>query len=158
MIDSTGPSEPDEATFTTLPNGDDLETGRMPCPHKNNAITEFEEVWRRLPPIIGAKHAWILQSVDGKTFLGKNGGGYMALYEGMNGFGARREEWDVDGDEGWKVKYEIGPVEGVPSLARIGKGGKEGFEEEEGWRVDDCVEIQGKDYIVRAWEALSGSP
>jgi hypothetical protein len=48
---------------------------------------EFEEVWRRLPPIIGAKHAWILQGVDGKTFLGKNGGGYMALYEGVKGFG-----------------------------------------------------------------------
>lgn len=65
--------------FTTLPNGDDLETGSMPCANRANAVTEYEEVWRKLSPRPGPKLAWILQSVEGKTFLGRIGGGYMAL-------------------------------------------------------------------------------
>ena len=157
MIDSLGPSDPDEGIFTTLPNGDDLETGSMPCPEKGGAVTDYEEVWRKLLPSIGAKSAWILQSVDGKTFLGKVGAGYMALHEGEGkGFGARREEWDVD--HGWSKKYEIGEVGCVPSPADASAARrKDGFEEEESWRAGDIVDIQGKEYVVRAWEDLSGS-
>lgn len=125
----------------------------MPCPEKGGAVTEYEEVWRRLSPREGVKHAWILQSVDEKTFLGRIGGGYMALREGEGRkFGARREEWDVN--HGWSVRYQIGEVEGVPSLAAVGKNL---FEGEESWKVGDTVEISGKEYVVRAWEDLSDS-
>ncbi|KFY70834.1 hypothetical protein V498_10185, partial [Pseudogymnoascus sp. VKM F-4517 (FW-2822)] len=63
-IDSLGPSDPDEGVFTPLPNGDDLETGSMPCAHKGDAVTEYEEVWRKLDPVAGPKRAWIVQSVE----------------------------------------------------------------------------------------------
>ena len=152
MIDSLGPSEPDEGSFTALPNGDDLETGSMPCPEKGGAVTDYEEVWRGLSPKKGSKHAWILQSVDSKTFLGRIGGAYMALHEGQKGgFGARREEWDVN--QGWDVKYEIGEVEGVPSLAAHGKVV---FDGEESWKIGHTVAISSDKYVVRAWEDISG--
>jgi hypothetical protein len=154
IIDSLGPSQPDEGSFITLPNGDSLETGSMPCPEKGGAVTEYEEVWRKLEPREGVKHAWILQSVDGKTFLGRIGGEHIALREGKGStFGARWEQWDVN--NGWSVKYEIGDVEGVPSLASVGR---EVFEGEQRWRVDYTVEILGKQFVVRAWENISGSP
>jgi hypothetical protein len=153
MIDSLGPSEPDEGSFTPLPNGDDLETGSMPCPEKGGAVTDYEEVWRGLRPREGSQYAWILQSVDRKTFLGRIGGGYMALHEGeKGGFGARREEWDIN--QGWTIKYEIGGVEGVPSLAAIGNII---FDGEESWKIGHIVMISGKEYEVRAWEDISGS-
>lgn len=153
IIDSLGPSDPDEGSFETLPNGDDLETGSMPCPDRGGAVTKYEEVWRKLNPREGVKHAWILQSMDDKTFLGRIGGGYMALRarEGRS-FGARREEWDVN--DGWSVKYKIGDVEGVPSLAAVEK---QMFEGEEGWRTGHNVEVLGEQYMVRAWEDISDS-
>jgi hypothetical protein len=154
MIDSLGPSDPDEGSFKTLPNGDDLETGSMPCPEKGGAVTEYEEVWRNLKPRAGVRWAWILQSADGKTFLGRIGGGYMALHEGEGKpFGARREEWDVG--KGWSVKYNIGEVDGVPSLAAVGR---EVFEGEETWRTGYNVEVLGQKYVVKAWEDLANDP
>lgn len=154
IIDSLGPSDPDEGSFTPLPNGDDLETGSMPCPEKGGAITEYEEVWRNLKPRDGVKWAWILQSGDVKTFLGRVGGGYMALRQGEGkAFGARREEWEVDGK--WSAKYEIGAVDGLPSLAAAGK---EMFDGEERWSVGDNVEVLGDQYVVRAWEELTNGP
>ncbi|KAG0646856.1 hypothetical protein D0Z07_6491 [Hyphodiscus hymeniophilus] len=150
IIDSFGASEPDEASFTTLPNGDELETGSMPCPERGGAATKYEEVWRNLNPREGVEHAWILQSVDGNIFLGRIGGGYMALREGKReGFGARREEWDIA--NGWNVKYEIGSVNGVPSFAAHGKIM---FDKEESWKVGNIITISGNEYIVRAWEDM----
>jgi hypothetical protein len=149
LIDSLGPSDPDEGSFTTLPNGDDLETGSMPHPDTGK-VTEYEEVWRNLKPREGVAWAWILQSVDGKTFLGRIGGGYMALRQGEGkAFGARREEWDVD--KGWSVKYEIGVVGGMPSLAAVGE---DVFDGERGWIVGDNVEVLGEQFVVRAWDGL----
>lgn len=150
IIDSLGPSDPDEGSFTTFPNGDDLETGSMPHP-ETGVVTKYEEVWRNLKPREGVKHAWILQSVDEKCFLGRIGGGYVALREAEGKlFGARREEWDVS--EGWSVKYKIGDVEGVPSLAARGK---EAFDGEERWKIGDNVEVLGEQYVVMAWEDLA---
>jgi hypothetical protein len=87
-----GPSDPDEATFTKLTNGDYLETGSMPSPDDNDVVTKFEEVWRRGILVPGSKFAWIIQSLDGKTFMGRVGGSYLALGEGNGGvYNARRE-------------------------------------------------------------------
>jgi len=133
IIDSLGSSEPDEGTFTPLPNGDDLETGSMPCAERGNAVTEYEEVWRKLCPSPGPEHGWILQSVAGKTFLGRIGGGYLALSEEEGRrFGARSKEWDSK--NGWKVKYAIGVVEGVPSFAGTGS---ELLDGEASWKIGE---------------------
>ena len=152
-LDSQGMSEPDIGDFTTLPNGDELETGKMPCPERGMEITEYEEVWREIPPLSGSKRAWILESVgEGrKVFLGRIGGGYMALGDGKGeAFGARREEWN-EGGKRWEVKYEIGEVDGVPSIANLGN---EGFEGEELWKLGDTVTVLGREYRVRASELL----
>lgn len=148
IIDSLGSAEPDEGTFTPLANGDDLETGSMPCAERGNAVTEYEEVWRKLCPRPGPEHGWILQSVAGKTFLGRIGGGYLALSkeEGRK-FGARSEEWDPE--NGWKVKYAIGDVESVPSFAGTGS---ELLDGEASWKIGERVVVFGKEYVVRAFE------
>lgn len=101
----------------------------------------------------GSETGWILQSKDGKTFLGRIGGGYMAMREGEGRtFGARREEWDVN--DGWSVKYKLGDVEGVPSMAAVGR---EMFDGEEGWKVGHSVEVLAEQYVVRAWEDILNS-
>jgi hypothetical protein len=151
-IDSLGPSDPDEGTFTKLPDGDDLEVGSMPYPERNNEVTEYEEVWRKLSPRSGPgpQRAWILESVDGKTFLGRIGGTYMALGEGNDkAFGARREEWDDK--DGWKVKYAIGALEGLLSPAA---SGVHEFEGEADWKAGEKVDVLGKPYVVRSVEPL----
>lgn len=147
-------TEPDEGTFTILPNGDDLETGRMPCPERGMEVTEYEEVWREIAPLEGAKRGWILESVDGgrKVMLGMIGGGYLALGDGKDGkgFGARREEWVV-GKKEWVAKYAVGEMEGLPSL--VGQG-DQGFQGEEAWKEGNTVVVIGREYIVRAFELL----
>jgi hypothetical protein len=149
LIDSLGSSEPDEGVFTKLPNGDDLETGSMPCAERGGAITEYEEVWRTLKPVPGPKRAWILQSVDGKTFLGRIGGGFMALSERAGGFSARSEQWSDD--DGWRIKYAIGELKGVPSFASIDRRQITG---EADWKTGGKAEVLGVKYIVRAFEEL----
>lgn len=150
-IDSLGPSEPDEGEFTKLPNDDYLETGSMPYAENGGVVTEYEEVFRELELLLGAKRAWIIQSIDGKKFLGRVGGRYMAL-SGKEGteFGARSEEWNED--EGWKTKYAIGELSGVPSFASIGSGQVTG---EESWKVGEKVKVLGDEYIVRGFEDLA---
>lgn len=164
-LDSLGlTEEPDEGDFTTLPNGDSLETGAMPCPEKGMAVTEYEEVWRvlapKLGPEVGQGSAWILESVGAegltKTFLGRIGGSYMAM-RGKIGeawkegeYGARSEEWDAN-DKIWKNKHVIGYIAGVPSPAELGTGL---FDGEDNWKEGDTVEVLGHEYIVREFEVL----
>lgn len=88
----------DCGTFSTLPNGDDLETGSMPRPDLPGApITEYEEVWRELPFRPGPEGpqrglSWVLESKgpevssvgEGgvrveRTFLARIWGTYLAL-------------------------------------------------------------------------------
>jgi hypothetical protein len=91
-----------------------------------------------------------LQSVEGKTFLGRISGTYMALSEEKgHKFGARSEEWNAK--NGWSVKYAVGDVENVPSFAIAGS---ELLDGEAAWKIGDTVVILGKDYVVRAFEDL----
>jgi hypothetical protein len=136
--------------LTPLPNGDTLETGTMPCPHKNNIPTAYEEIWHTLPPLPGPPHAWILESVDGKSFLGRIAGGFLALGEGEEGFGARREEWDAEGGR-WRGRYSIGDVKDLFSFEMLGR---EMLDGEAGWRAGMEVGIGGREYVVRAFEKL----
>ncbi len=144
----------------------------MPCAERGGAVTDYEEVWRVVSPLQGGHHAWILESIDSaasneengngkgkgerKVFLGRIGGGFLALVEGAGetqvGFGARREEWFDDGKV-WKCVYEIGDVGGVPSLAAL-KVKEEGFGGEDEWREGLEVTVTGRKYVVRAWEKI----
>ncbi len=75
----------------------------------------------------------------------------MALSEIAGGtFSARSEEWNEQ--EGWKTKYAIGEVGGVPSFTSVGSSQIEG---ESAWKVGDKVEVMGVGYIVRGFEDLA---
>lgn len=170
---STEPSPPDEGEFTTLPNGDSLETGSMPNPSHNNKMTPYEEVWRVLSPRPGGGVAYILESRDDdskgngeaerKTFIGRIGGQVLILTEKKTTdegvkrsvYGARSEEWIIKNGVGvgWGTKYEVGggALENVPSYA---KGGilVDGIAGEESWKKGDEVTILGVKYVVRGYE------
>jgi len=151
-LDSRAPSAPDIGTFVRLPNGDDLETGSMANPDNGGKVTDYEEIWRDVKPKPGGKKAWIIESVDEgtKAFLGKIGGGLLAVTQGKKGYGARSEEWDAEGKK-WTVKYEVGDVDGVPSF--VGSSKAE-FDREDGWNVGEKVEVKGREFVVLALEDL----
>jgi hypothetical protein len=146
--------------------------------------TEYEEVWRELPFREGPEGpgkgiSWVLESDDGelegeegevtvvKTFLGRLWGTYLALQQTQThsrqrsssgqwivkktgaAVSARREEWGLA--QGWGDRYVVGPVgDALPST-------RSGLESEgQGpWRVPgEKVKIQGKTYIVRAFEEI----
>ncbi|KAH8595740.1 hypothetical protein B0O99DRAFT_594491 [Bisporella sp. PMI_857] len=142
---------PDEGQFSKLPNGDDLETGSMPCPERGGEVTPYEEVWRKISPSLGSDISWILQRVGGgKCWVGRIGGGFMVLQQGEKGFGARREEWDEASGE-WTRKYELGDLEECLSMVNFGA---RVFDGEEAWKVGETVAVLGSDYLVKAFERL----
>jgi len=153
IVDSLGLTAPDEGDFQDLPNGDALETGTMPCPHRNNAMTDYEEVWRPLPFPAGPQRAWVIQSVDdgGKTLAGQVGGLFLAVQERADGgFSARREEWTEEGWKGsWTVKYLIGQGT-TPSIAATGLKDLGGGQ----WKLGEEVELLGRRYRVLAIEDI----
>ncbi|OQV04009.1 hypothetical protein CLAIMM_08963 isoform 1 [Cladophialophora immunda] len=122
-IDSRGYTDPDIGSFQPASEStDSIETGSMLHP-ETNTMTPYEEVWRTLSPSF-TEHfpsAWILRSVDGRTFLGQLGGDFLALKggsegpAGMTGFCARREIWD-DGKAEWTTKYEAGDEQNLQDL------------------------------------------
>ncbi|OJJ30007.1 hypothetical protein ASPWEDRAFT_122188 [Aspergillus wentii DTO 134E9] len=79
-------STADCGTFTTLPNGDDLETGSMPRPDlPDTPMTEYEEVWRELvfregPEGPGKGLCWVLESEGEKEVLGTNTVGETKIF------------------------------------------------------------------------------
>ncbi|CAI7636340.1 unnamed protein product [Penicillium crustosum] len=173
----------DCGTFVPLPNGDSLEMGSMPRHDLPGAPDkEYEEVWRELPFREGPEGpkkglSWVLESDDGdlgsgeeevtvtKTFIGRIWGTYLALSQTQThtrqktasgelvvkksgaDVSARREEWE----SGWKEKYLVGEAAGsLPSML-VGFDG-EGVGS---WRIPgEKVEVQGKTYIVRAFEEI----
>jgi hypothetical protein len=173
----------DCGTFVSLPNGDDLETGVMPRPDVPGAPeTEYEEVWRELPFREGPEGAkkglsWVLESDDEelgkgegtvivtKTFIGRIWGTYLALQQTQTHMrqkddsgnlvvkksgadvSARREEWESE----WKEKYVVGTSAGdLPSMRTEFEGEGQGP-----WRIPgEKVKVQGKTYIVRAFEEI----
>ncbi|KAH8897596.1 hypothetical protein GQ53DRAFT_837472 [Thozetella sp. PMI_491] len=155
VIDSRNVFDPDEGSFEKLPNGDDLETGCMPCPERNNEITPYEEVWRALPLPAGLERGWVLQGKHGNatSFLGRVGGIFVAMRQRTDGsFAVSKEELvsDVGQPQQWVGQYRSGGHD-LPSLERLGVAE---FDGESMWKIDDQVEIEGQGYIVRAIESL----
>jgi len=123
----------------------------MPCPSRGGAVTDYEEVWRTLPPLpcSDCTWAWILQSADGKCFLARVGGGFISMRQSEEGFGVRCEEWEEG--KGWRSKYAVGSLEGVPSLVGCIGVLTEG---EVSWKVGVVVIYQGVKFVVRAFERI----
>ncbi|RAL00161.1 uncharacterized protein BO80DRAFT_109125 [Aspergillus ibericus CBS 121593] len=164
----------DCGTFSSLPNGDDLEEGEMPradlpgCP-----IAQYEEVWRELEFRQGPEGhnkgvSWVLESkarsLDegeeaeiSRTFIGRVWGTYLALrqvqvHSRPKGSSTTivKEGKDVSARReewdasGWQVKHCIGP-DYLPSMNAIEDGT---------WQTGQTVSIAGIEYTVRAFESL----
>lgn len=166
----------DPCPFIPLPNGDDLETGTMSRPDVPGApLTNYEEVWRYLPPVSGSQMssplvAWILESDDGdglvaqrrvnKTFLGRIGDRYLTLRQEQTHttgpdwqvkvsggeVSGRSEVWCGDH---WETNYALGSsLHALPSMSRD-------FDlvDQASWdKAGQWVVVGGRRYIVRAFE------
>ena len=150
-IDSRGYTDPDIGSFEKLPNGDDLETGTMACPEKDNALTQYEEVWRELPVPEDAP-AWILESGGGddKIFIGRTAGFFMSFRQKQDGtYSARREDWSESASK-WQPKYLVGDQD-LPSMhdgavAELSNGN--------GLEPGQIIRLNGRDFHVRASKRL----
>ncbi|GAA5860019.1 hypothetical protein JCM1840_001843 [Sporobolomyces johnsonii] len=107
---STAPlseDQPDEGTFTPLPNGDVLETGSMLNPD-TGLVQDYEEIWRRLPLQAGRETGEVgviileleSRSTRVRAFLGRVGDYEIGMEDAERGFGVvqrvRREgEWQT---------------------------------------------------------------
>ncbi|KAK1635509.1 hypothetical protein BDP81DRAFT_481840 [Colletotrichum phormii] len=147
IIDSLNLTVPDDAHFERLPNGDDLEIGTTPCPHKDGVRTDYEEVWRDVTTRgADSRPSWILQSKDGATFIGKVGHIYLAVHKASGvEFAARRE--DYESEHGiWKCAFESGNQAKVPkSSAVVTLADEEAQKSVDG----DVVSIDGVDFVFR---------
>lgn len=119
IIDSLDLTVPDDAHFEKLPNGDDLEIGTTPAPHKGGELTDYEEVWRDVTQKATPDElSWILQSSDGTAFAGKVGSIYLTIHKASDGtFAARRQERGESG-QAWKTSYESGNLSGLPTASQ----------------------------------------
>ncbi|KAK6087032.1 neutral amino acid transporter [Seiridium cupressi] len=117
IVDSLNLTIPDDAHFEKLPNGDDLEIGTTPCPHKGGVPTDYEEVWRDITAKKSADElSWILQSSDGTTFIGKVGGIFLAIRKTSHGdFAALREDRQ---DDNWATTYQSDGKAGLPQATQ----------------------------------------
>ncbi|PYI01495.1 hypothetical protein BO78DRAFT_327462 [Aspergillus sclerotiicarbonarius CBS 121057] len=162
----------DCGTFSSLPNGDDLEEGEMPradlpgCP-----MTQYEEVWRELKFRDGPEGhnrgvSWVIESkapsldkgeeVDvSRTFIGRVWGTYLALRQVQVHSRPKGSATTIVKEgkgvsarreewngSGWHVKHCIG-ADALPSMDVIQDGA---------WQTGQTVTIAGMEYTVRAFE------
>ena len=129
IIDSLGSTQTDEATFTSLPNGDDLESGIFV---KDDQPTAYEEVWRDVTDDEAKRTpSWIVQSEDGSVIYGKVGSIFMGMRRDEQGrFEVRREDYDLS-KQCWKPVFEGGTraaqgLEPAEDMVRLVEGPEEG--------------------------------
>ncbi|KAH0432222.1 hypothetical protein CcaCcLH18_06577 [Colletotrichum camelliae] len=149
IIDSLDLSVPDDAYFEKLPNGDDLEIGTTPCPHKGGAPTDYEEMWRDITSKSSpSETSWIIQSKDGMIFIGKVGGIYLAIQKcAGRSFAARREDRHVS-SASWEVSFESGDVSRLPRAFQV----VEVLEKtSQTWAINQEITINGGDYVFRGF-------
>ncbi|CAM1508649.1 Fc.00g054970.m01.CDS01 [Cosmosporella sp. VM-42] len=152
IIDSLDLTEPDEAYFTKLPNGDDLEIGVTKCPFRDGAMTPYEEVWRDVTPKLRANDpSWIIQSSNGSIFVGKVGNNSVAMRKDPEGGFVVRKEKLSQGEKSWKTSYESGDTQGIPRISDF-------LQELDVGNLDWCtgqVLTLGKtEYIIRGWVGM----
>ncbi|KAG9234310.1 hypothetical protein BJ875DRAFT_17448 [Amylocarpus encephaloides] len=157
IIDSSGVLDPDKATWDweELGNGDALEAGIAHCPSRDGALTPYEEVWRDVTHPGPTSYSWILQSVDGTTFLGSVGGTFLGMKSYQDGgFAVRRNEWDPD-KRAWDTRFDGGKVAAIPKVDDVAESILTAMENR---RVDTSITIADVEYVVRSFEKTSDSP
>ncbi|KAE8373943.1 hypothetical protein BDV26DRAFT_296423 [Aspergillus bertholletiae] len=169
----------DCGTFTTLPNGDDLETGSMPRPDlPGSPMTEYEEVWRVLTFREGLEGpgkgvSWVLESKHdveigegeevevSRTFLARIWGTYLAIRQKqthMRSVGSR----DVVVKAGQGVsarREEWGASAGWSAKYVLGaEGGSlpcaRDVESKELGAPGGTVLVKGEQYTLRSYEEI----
>ncbi|KAJ5557131.1 hypothetical protein N7494_001046 [Penicillium frequentans] len=175
-------SEP--CPFLALPNGDDLETGKMRRADKPGApMTDYEEIWRYIPlrdipEECGGNTSWVLESVEDplgegqhlitKRFLAKVGGFYLVQQQEQTHVKSQ------SADGGWAVKitgeevsarweewlgdhWEEKYVLG-PLGGKLPSMAKDliGKSQSMCWTPGDNTSIKGSQYVVREVESLVG--
>ncbi|OIW25537.1 hypothetical protein CONLIGDRAFT_672557 [Coniochaeta ligniaria NRRL 30616] len=150
VIDSTGSAQPDEAHFKELPNGDDLEYGTFP--KDGTTPVPYEEIWRDVTEVDAKQSAWILQSVQDNTFLGRVGGIFLGMrQEQDHSFGVRKEVYNAS-EKVWKVVFETGPTGEVLQAIEVIKQ-LEPVVRSKGITAGEEVVLSGRTYVVRGFEA-----
>ncbi|KAE8154563.1 hypothetical protein BDV25DRAFT_135733 [Aspergillus avenaceus] len=166
----------DCGTFTTLANGDDLETGSMPRPDVPGApMTEYEEVWRELtfregPEGPGKGVSWVLESKyevgigEGevevaRTFLARVWGTYLVVRQKQ--IHTRSEETGgivvKDGGDVSARREEWDGSSGWVAKYVLGAEGKE-LPSAQNIQVQgspgETAIVQGQPYIIRSFEDI----
>ncbi|KAF7589576.1 hypothetical protein BBP40_004155 [Aspergillus hancockii] len=170
----------DCGTFTTLPNGDDLETGSMPRPDLPGApMTEYEEVWRELkfregPTGLGKGVSWVLESKhdveigEGKevevtrTFLARIWGSYLVVRQRQvhARLPGSRAVLVKDGKDVSARREEWDSRTGWVVVYALGSEGNDlpsvkDVEDRPKWRTPgETGVIHGEPYIVRSYEQI----
>lgn len=136
----TEPPPPDEGSFTSLPNGDVLETGSMSNPDAGGAIQPYEEVWRRFA-VEEDVRVLILASEGGDRFLGRVGRWEVGLgdWRTSTPFLARRRDQRVD--TSWTETYCVGGAEAEEQLPRLPDAVK--------GSIGDTVELGGRRWVIK---------
>lgn len=146
IIDSFASSQADEAAFSTLENGDDLEYGEF---NNEGTLVLYEEVWRDVTPEAkGNSLTWILQSLDGSVFLGKICNIFLAMQQKQDkSFSVRKEELR---DGAWVVSFESGLCHELPKAEQIVL--LETSLEKKKKQAGDMVQVGDSEYVIRGIE------
>ncbi|PWY69424.1 hypothetical protein BO83DRAFT_428755 [Aspergillus eucalypticola CBS 122712] len=168
----------DCGTFSTLPNGDDLEKGEMPrADLPGSPIAEYEEVWRELkfqegPEGPNTGVSWVLESRQKpldegeeaeveRTFLGRVWGTYLALHQVQIHTRPRCSSTTVvkSGQEVSARREEWDSASGWQLKYSIGPAGAQlpsttQILGDSSWRTGQTVILAGKEYIVRGFERI----
>ncbi|KAJ4248417.1 hypothetical protein NW762_012754 [Fusarium torreyae] len=149
IIDSLDLTVPDEAYFNKLSNGDDIEIGSTPCPHKDGAVTDYEEVWRDITSNPLKTSSWILQSQDGSTFIGRVGDVYFAIRKDADGSFSARKSTPKSSSDTWESLFESNTASVLP---RADDAIKAVEAVRQGLDRGSSVQIGDIEFIVRAFK------
>ncbi|RAH68391.1 uncharacterized protein BO66DRAFT_327123 [Aspergillus aculeatinus CBS 121060] len=171
----------DCGTFSTLPNGDDLEKGSMPrADLPGKPVCEYEEVWRELEFRRGPEGpsrgvSWVLESsqIDSdleegeegevtRTFIGRVWGTYLALRQVQKHVRSPGSDATSvkDGGEVSALREEWDATAGWCTKYNVGAEvekmpSMKDVPDAQGWTTGQTVTIAGVQFTVRAFEEIS---
>jgi hypothetical protein len=152
-INSFGITDADEAAFEDLPNGDSLETGWF---KKDGHMTAYEEIWRDVTEdgdfgdsnTSASSCAWILQSTDGRAFLGKIGHTFMGMRQGEDGSFAVRSEVYKPSRATWETAFESGQVQETPRAVEALRI-ESRLESESLMAKGEKIQVSSREYVIQ---------
>lgn len=152
------PDLPDEGTFSTLPNGDQLETGTMIDP-EDGCLKSYREVWRDLPLPSSTLVCFVQKTDPGKSQVdavvarvGDWQMGVLRLRDGTIGAWRMVRKVDEHGESSWTKVLCVGSdedevwVTAPPLLDEDVSSWQEGMKVRRGdhdWVVQECFVYSG---------------